>query len=49
MVTKKPTTGSSKAGVAKKVKQGTQRTPQQRVMVLGKNGKIRFEWRAWGA
>ncbi len=39
--------GSSKTGKAKKVKQPTQRPPQQRVMVLGANGKIRWEWRPW--
>ncbi len=49
MAPKKPTTGSSKSGVAKKTKQPTQRPPRQRIMVLGKNGKIRFEWREWGS
>lgn len=39
--------GTSKPGTAKKVKQPTQRTPQQRVMVMGPTGKIRFEWRPW--
>ena len=40
--------GSSKpSGKAKKVKQPTQRPPQQRVMVMGPTGKIRFEWRPW--
>lgn len=39
--------GSSKSGAAKKVKQPTQRPPQQRVMVMGPTGKIRFEWRPW--
>lgn len=44
MAVKKPT---AKAGKAKKVKQPTQRPPQQRVMVMGPTGKIRFEWRPW--
>lgn len=47
MVSKKPTTGSSKSGAAKKTKQPTQKTPQQRIKVLGANGKFRFEWRDW--
>lgn len=34
-----------KAGPAKKNKQPTQFTVQQRVMVLGPTGKRRFEWR----
>lgn len=38
--------GSSKSGAAKKVKQPTQRTVLERVMVLGPTGKRRFEWRA---
>lgn len=39
--------GSSKPGTAKKQKQPTQRPAQQRVMVVGPTGKIRFEWRPW--
>jgi hypothetical protein len=31
----------------KKGKQPTQRTPMQRVLVVGPTGKRRFEWRAW--
>ena len=36
--------GSSRS---KKNSQPTQRPPMQRVMVLGANQKIRFEWRPW--
>lgn len=43
-IPKKP---ASKAGTPKKVKQPTQRTPMQRVMVVGPTGKRRFEWRPW--
>jgi hypothetical protein len=39
--------GSKHAGKHKKVKQPPQRPPQQRIKVLGANGKIRFEWRDW--
>lgn len=39
---------TAKAGQPKKGKQATQaRTPKKRVMVLGANQKIRFEWRDW--
>jgi len=34
---------------AKKNAQPTQRPPMQRVMVLGKDLKIRWEWRPWGS
>lgn len=27
--------------------QPTQKTPQQRVKILGADGKIRFDWRDW--
>lgn len=43
----KPTSGTSKSGVAKKVKQPTQRARQERIMVMGPSGKVRFEWRPW--
>lgn len=45
-IKKKPTSGTSKPGVAKKQKQPTQVTPEQRVMILGPTGKRRFEWRS---
>lgn len=41
--------GAGKGGKAKKTKQPTQRPPMQRVKVLGADGKIRWEWRAWGS
>lgn len=47
MVSRKPAASPAKSGKAKKVKQPTQRPPRQRVMVLGANQKIRFEWRDW--
>lgn len=28
-------------------KQPTQKTPMQRVAVMGPTGKVRFEWRPW--
>ncbi len=28
-------------------KQPTQKTPMQRVAVMGPTGKLRFEWRPW--
>lgn len=28
-------------------KQPTQKTPMQRVAVMGPTGKLRFEWREW--
>lgn len=34
-------------GRTKKSKQPTQRTPMQRVMVMGPTGKLRMEWRPW--
>lgn len=38
-VTKKKSGGNKK--------QATQKTPMQRVAVMGPTGKIRFEWRPW--
>lgn len=46
-VTPKTSTPSNKGGAKKHSKQPTQRTPQQRVAVMGPTGKIRFEWRDW--
>lgn len=36
-----------KGGRNKHSKQPTQKTPMQRVAVMGPTGKIRFEWREW--
>lgn len=47
MASRKVAASPAKSGKAKKVKQPTQRPQQQRVMVLGANQKIRFEWRPW--
>lgn len=49
----KPTTGSSKTGSSsgrkRREKNKTQeRTPMERVMIMGPTGKIRWEWRPWG-
>jgi hypothetical protein len=38
---------STKQSAPKKQKQPTQRPEMQRVMVVGSNGKRRFEWRPW--
>jgi len=43
----KPAQSSSKGKAAKKQKQPTQKTPMQRVAVMGPTGKLRFEWRPW--
>lgn len=43
----KPSGRSGGKGRSKKQKQPTQRPQQQRVMIMGANGKIRFEWRPW--
>lgn len=34
-------------GKARKPKQATQKTPLQRVMIMGPTGKLRLEWRPW--
>lgn len=47
MANKKPQPSSSKKAAPKKQKQPTQKTPMQRVMILGPTGKRRFEWRPW--
>ena len=47
MVSRKAAASPAKGKAAKKQKQPTQRPPQQRVMVMGPTGKIRFEWRPW--
>lgn len=41
------TSAPSNKGGGKKAKQPTQKTPMQRVAVMGPTGKIRFEWREW--
>jgi hypothetical protein len=38
---------TNKTTASKKQKQPTQRTPFQRVMVVGPTGKRRFEWQPW--
>ena len=43
-IASKPTTGTTKSR-PKKQKEPTQRTVQERVMVVGMSGKVRFEWR----
>jgi hypothetical protein len=45
--TKKTPPSTAKQPAAKKQKQPTQRTPFQRVMVVGPTGKRHFEWRHW--
>ncbi len=42
-----PAASTTKANRRKKGKQPTQRTPQQRVKVVGADGKVRWEWREW--
>lgn len=44
-----PKKGQSSSSSKKPVrqKQPTQKTPMQRVMVVGPTGKRRFEWRPW--
>lgn len=48
---RKPLAGSdNKASSAKRTKakkQPTQHPPMERIAILGKNGKIRWEWRPW--
>lgn len=46
-VTPKTPTPAKKGGAKKHNKQPTQKTPMQRVAVMGPTGKIRFEWRPW--
>jgi hypothetical protein len=36
-----------KGGAKKHNKQTTQKTPMQRIAVMGPTGKVRFEWREW--
>ncbi len=36
-----------KSGKHNKKKQPTQKTPMQRVLVMGPTGKTRLEWRPW--
>lgn len=43
----KSSASASKGGAKKHNKQPTQKTPMQRVAVMGPTGKIRFEWRPW--
>lgn len=38
---------SSKGGRKRKSNQPTQKTPMQRVAVMGPTGKVRMEWRPW--
>ena len=46
----KDTPSTKKRGNAKKAaKQPTQRTPMERIMVMGPTGKKRMEWRPWGS
>lgn len=42
-----PSKGSSSKGKHNNKKQPTQKTPMQRVAVMGPTGKLRFEWRPW--
>lgn len=43
-----PSQASSKTSTKhRKAKGPAQRPPQQRVKILGANGKVRFEWRDW--
>jgi len=41
--------GAPSKSRTKKNAQPTRRPPMQRVMVLGKDLKIRWEWRPWGS
>lgn len=43
----KPKPHDDKGGRKKKVKQPTQKTPMQRVLVITKEGKRLFVWRPW--
>ena len=43
----KPASGNK--GKSRNQKQATQKTPMQRVRVIGANGKSRLEWREWGS
>lgn len=47
MAKKQQPQGGSNKKAPKKQKQPAQKTPMQRVMILGANQKIRFEWRPW--
>lgn len=38
---------SNSKGKTRNQKQPTQRTEQQRIMVMGPTGKLRMEWRPW--
>lgn len=44
---KTPATTGGTEKKKKKQKQPTQRTPQQRVKIIGADGKVRWEWREW--
>jgi len=44
---KKGQIAAPERSAGKKAKGATQRTPQQRIAVMGHTGKIRFEWRDW--
>lgn len=42
-----PVKASSSKGKHNQKKQPTQKTPMQRVAIMGPSGKLRFEWRPW--
>lgn len=43
----KPVKSGGSKGKNRNQKQPTQKTPMQRVAVMGPTGKLRFEWRPW--
>lgn len=45
--TNKTSAPAKSKGGRKNSKQPTQKTPMQRVAVMGPTGKLRFEWRPW--
>lgn len=46
-MTPKQQQSAKKASRRKSGKQPTQKTPQQRVLIIGPDGKRRFDWRDW--